>query len=407
MVLWVFGALSPQTLMGNVRAAIYCVAFLSLFWGQAVPAAPLDSAQAEADAAFAVAQRAMVEHAWAEAELNFERVLMFNPDHAEARVQLAILLAQRGKHDAASAFIESLVEDPRTPPAYRQRLQALLAQLQQGQSFLQIPATLVPEGAYVQVRSSWGYSSNPFSRADIDSLTLTLGDANATLPLLQNIRPAPQTLNSLTFVATNRCGFDLADQRWAGEEAYFSNRVMAFCNGLWGQPRSQLFATQRRAIDGSTRTSAGLSLPLGQGRMTLQTYKEPDYERQGFTLRVDQLFTRVAGAGQALVYVEAESANNGAPPYLKYGLWQEWPLSEGLLLTSQFAFQKDLVGYSPLLSNGMARSLTFAEVGLEKHWGQWTGWNISSTVQLARRWSNLTLFEFQDVTLQAHLQRRF
>ena len=82
-----------------------------------------------AELAYQSALAALDAQAWAEAELQFERVLMLNPEHAEARIQLALLLAQRGKFETASGFLQSLIDDPRTPLEHRQRLVDLLAQL--------------------------------------------------------------------------------------------------------------------------------------------------------------------------------------------------------------------------------------------------------------------------------------
>ena len=46
--------------------------------------------------------------------------------YAEALLQLATLLAQRDRLETAQALIGVLLHDPRTPPAHRRHLQALL-----------------------------------------------------------------------------------------------------------------------------------------------------------------------------------------------------------------------------------------------------------------------------------------
>ena len=58
------------------------------------------------------------------AEILLERVLMLHPENAEARIELAMLMARRGHIDGAQALVQSLVDDPRTcllytPPSPR------------------------------------------------------------------------------------------------------------------------------------------------------------------------------------------------------------------------------------------------------------------------------------------------
>ena len=80
----------------------------------------------EAAAAYTQALQSMEQQQWTQAELLLERVLMFQPENAEAMVQLAQLLAQRGRSESAQAIIQALLQDARTPVPQRERLQALL-----------------------------------------------------------------------------------------------------------------------------------------------------------------------------------------------------------------------------------------------------------------------------------------
>ena len=380
-------------------------------------AADSASAELEADKAYQSAQTALNQQAWSEAELHFERVLMFNPEHAEARIQLALLLAQRGKLETASGFIESLIDDPRTPPAHRQRLVSLLAQLKQGppkaviaseaRQSMPSSAQATPAGAQAVIlaRVSLGYSSNPYARADINSLSLTLPEGITDLPVNQNIGAAPMLVSSLRYMAPKLCGFEVYDQRWGSSERNSSNKLLLFCYGTMGDEKVQGFASTLRSVDGNTRHSAGLAWSHGAWRLTAQAFKEPELDRQGYTLRVEHLHSNSSNSAQTLLYGELEKADSGVPGFIRSGFAREYALTPTLSLLTQFSAQRDFGGYSALLENGATRRLVFAELGVQKDWGSHAGWNVSSALHIGRRWSNLALFEFKDRTLQISLNR--
>ena len=391
---------------------------LGLLLGGPVLAAA-SSAELEAEAAYQSAQSALNAQAWAEAELDFERVLMFNPEHAQARIELAMLLAQRGKIETASAFIESLIEDPRTPQAHRQRLADLLAQLKRGASVtdgIASPSYVIASEArqsmlaaaqpVIQARVSLGYSANPYARADISNLTLTLPGGSADLPVNQNIHAAPMLMSSLSYLAPNLCGFEAQDQRWGASEQNFANKLLVFCYGVVAGQQMQTFASTLRAVDGNGRTSAGLSWPLANWRLTAQLFKEPQLERQGYALRLDHL-QRSQSGNQTLLFAELEKSNSGVPGYIKSGILREYALTSGVSVLAQLGLQRDFAGYSALLADGATRRLLLAQLGLQKDWGQLDGWQLGSALQLARRWSNLALFEYRDATLQLSIERPF
>ena len=380
-------------------------------------AADSASAELEADKAYQSAQTALNQQAWSEAELHFERVLMFNPEHAEARIQLALLLAQRGKLETASGFIESLIDDPRTPPAHRQRLVSLLAQLKQwppksvfaseARQSMPSSAQATPAGAQAVIlaRVSLGYSSNPYARADINSLSLTLPEGITDLPVNQNIGAAPMLVSSLSYMAPNLCGFEVYDQRWGSSERNSSNKLLLFCYGTMGDEKVQGFASTLRSVDGNTRHSAGLAWSHGAWRLTAQAFKEPELDRQGYTLRVEHLHSNSNSGAQTLLYAELEKADSGVPGFIRSGFAREYALTPTLSLSTQFSAQRDFGGYSALLENGATRRLVFAELGVQKDWGSHAGWSVSSALHIGRRWSNLALFEFKDRTLQISLNR--
>lgn len=375
------------------------------------------NAQGEAEKAYRSAQSALGAQAWAEAELQFERVLMFNPEHAEARIQLALLLARRGKIEAASGFIESLIDDPRTPPAHRQRLAELLDRLKREPQLAGAEGTPIPAGAglaapatppsspaVMQASISMGYSANPYARADINNLALTLPDGRVDLPVNQNIRAAPILMSNLSYIGSNRCGFDVQDQRLETSEKNFANKLLLFCYGSIADQSVKAFVSTQRAADGNGRVSAGLAWMPDSWRLAAQVYKEPQLERQGYGLRIDHLRRTSAGT-QTLLYLDLEQSTSGAPGYVKTGFSREYALKPGLFLSAQMSIQRDFAGYSALLENGDTRRLVFAELGLRKDWGMHRGWNVSSGLQTGRRWSNLTLFEYKDTTLQLTLSR--
>ena len=359
----------------------------------------------EAALAYQSAQAALDAQAWAEAELQFERVLMFTPEHAEARIQLALLLAKRGKLETASGFLQSLIEDPRTPQAHRQRLLDLLAQLKPAiQPMAAAPQAQPQSPARVQARLSLGYTSNPYTRADIDSLTLTLPSGDTDLPVTPNISAAPMLTSSLSYLAPNLCGFEAYDQRWQTPGHATTHKLMLFCySNLAGQP-IQTFVSHLNALDDSNRVSTGLSWPMGRLRLTGQVFHEPQLNRHGYAFRADILQTSRTGT-HTQVYAEAEKTNANLGGNVRIGFLKEVFLAPQLSLLAQMSVQRDFASYSTLLENGARRHLLYAELGLQKDWGTYGGWTLSSTLYTRRRWSNLALFGFKDTTLQIAIDK--
>jgi tetratricopeptide (TPR) repeat protein len=363
----------------------------------------------EAENAYQQALQAQQMQLWAEAELHYERVLMFNPDHAEARIQLALLLAKRGQVDSAVAFLQTLVEDPRTPSAHRQSLQALILQMQSTVAHPnELPATSPNQQPkpIVQARFGLGYSSNPFAQADISTLTVSLPQGNLELGLNPQIEPAAILQSSLYYQAPNQCGFELHDQRKKTLNRIANQKVLLFCYGTAWQEAFQSFVSSAHNTEGNQRAELGIHWLREQWRMTGQIYQETDLNREGFTLRADYLHT--AADWRTLFFLEAEHNSRGAlPGYTKTGIYTEYSYSNNISILSQWVLQRDTAGYSPLLNSGERRTLATAEIGLQKQWGRYAGWDTSSTVYASRRWSNIPLFEYKDLTLQLNIKRLF
>lgn len=359
----------------------------------------------QADLAYAAATAALSQQNWAEAELGFERVLMFNPQHAEARVHLALLFARQGKIAAATGFLQSLVDDPRTPSAHRARLQNLVSQLDTQPPGA--PPQPVPEPASrLEAQFSVGYTRNPYARADINTLTLTLPEGRAVFPVEQSLSPASLATASLSYLAPNQCGADLHHQSWGGAEPQSASRLLVFCYTSLQSQQLQLFASTQQATDGTERSTAGLSLPTPAWRLTAQLFQEPSQSRQGYALRLDHLLAQSSGA-ITLLFAEAENATTGLPGYAKLGLQQTHPFTPTLNLWGQLSYQRDLGAYSPLLENGAARSLLLAQASLEHTLGNFGGWKLANTLQYTNRTSNIELFRFNDLTVKISLKQIF
>ena len=384
----------------------------SLLLALALAPAQAQTPDEQADLAYAAATAALSQQNWAQAELSFERVLMFNPQHAEARVQLALLFARQGKTAAATGFLQSLVDDPRTPSAHRARLQNLLTQLdtqlgtQPPDDTPYVPAPVPVPASRLEAQLSVGYTTNPYARADINTLTLTLPEGRAAFAINQSLNPAPLATASLSYLAPNQCGADLHHQSWGGTEPQSASRLLVFCYVALQSQSLQLFASTQQATDGAERSTAGLSWPTPAWRLTAQLFQEPSQDRQGYALRLDHLLAPSSSAN-TLLFAEAEKATTGLPGYAKVGLQQSYPFSPSLNLWGQLSYQRDLGPYSPLLENGAARSLLLAQASLEHSLGSFGGWRVANTLQFTNRTSNIVLFRFNDLTVKISIKQIF
>ena len=237
---------------------------LALFLGVAHAAG--EDAAVEAQRAFVEAMLAMETGQWAQAEMYLERCLMFEPDHADARLQLAILMAQRGRVDTARALIESLIDDPRTPPAHRERLQTLLNN--QARLLAAMPESPTAVGPPTQTGAeiTLGYVRNPFARAAINELTLTLPGGDLTLPILQDVKPAPLVGLTVRHAVLNEWGFEANVQQFGAPEPRTAGRLWLFRDTVISAQPVRWSAYFLRSIDGTTRQAVGITIPQDQWR---------------------------------------------------------------------------------------------------------------------------------------------
>ncbi len=379
-------------------------------WAQA----PLVDPQLEEQNAYTQASQALSANDWALAELLLERVLMFNADHAQARLQLAMLLAQRGKPDAAAALIESLIADQRTPPSYRQKLQHLLAQLPNPEAPAATPVAAAqapqPSGRY---SATLGYATNPYARAELSSLTFTLADSELTLSVAPNIQPAAYVQQTIGLQLGARCNFTLTDQRWQGQDQVYSTGASLACQSPWRLDAlpGQVMLGYRRGQDRVERSYVGVGQAWGNAHYLLQLFNEPATSRQGSLLRVRGALPMARG----VTWMHAELEWAGAPSnsFAGVGVRHEAPLGAGATGAAAtvygvaLAAQAGLGGYSPLLANNAARHMLLGEAYLRRSWALGAHWQATGEAIYIRRWSNLPLFTYADLTLQMRWTRAF
>lgn len=239
------------------------------------------------------------------AEILLERVLMLFPEHAEARIELALLMARRGHIDGAQSLVQSLLDDPRTEPEYVRALRSLKEQIKKGAFAVANPYALnhqavslrlSAQGQQVQPTSAqaepatWrgeasiSASSNPLARTSSGAISITLPDGPLSLPLMQTARAGTLAGTTLSRT-TDTYGAELAVQR-----TEVSGTTLAARTVLWGQlplaqwlpesfkPRSLppvlIYAQAQRGLDGQSRTMAGLTSVLGAQRLSISHYEE-------------------------------------------------------------------------------------------------------------------------------------
>lgn len=367
------------------------------------------SAEQEAHTAYEQAMQAWREQEWVRAELQLERALMFMPEHAEARLQLALLLAKRGRVQAAQALIESLIADPRTPPAHRQQLQALLAAEAPSRPNGTTPQAQAKQPAKTWSEASMSYTRNPYLRASLGQLDLTLPDGILTLPLESRVQPAWVAGLSVGHAVTQGeqpWGIELQTQHILGDEAKTASRAYLYWGGVslvlgskyrWG------LLTQR-TYDGVERQTITLAGQRTAWQWSVGLFTESEPGRQGQTLRLDGVVVE-GKALQAYAYGETETANAGRPGYAAAGLWTQWALAPRWALQLHARAQQDWTGYSALLDSGARRRLLSVQGTLERNWPLGADHLLVARAYYGERTSNLDLFNYRDSGLQLSLQR--
>jgi hypothetical protein len=349
-----------------------------------------------ASTAYQSALEALQQQQWTEAELWLERTLMYQPSHAEALVQLALLLAQRGQRESAQALIQALLQDPRTPQAHRVRLQALLL----ADAIAPSAAPAKPRG---QLALTTGFSSNPMGISSASDLTLTLPTGDLTLPLQNRPSTASQTAVSM-------------QQHWPGGghlAASFSSSAAPQAQPAWRfaaslplppvsaapaplQPPLQLQLSASRGLDGASRQALGAQWPAAGLQWRAGYYQEPSAKRQGWYLSALAAAHNPARTLWSQSWLSYEHAQATASPAVRAGLTLQAQINSSMLVQWQTQLQQDTRGYSPLLSQNAKRQQTTSLLSLTHTWPRTGKGSWQTTAYLQRRWSNLPLFAWQD-----------
>lgn len=390
---------APSTTRMAVLAAL-------ALWAQSAAASEAASYAEQAQQAFEQAHQALQQGQWQEAELLLERTLMLQPEHAQAMVEMAQLLAQRGRAESAHALIHMLLQDPRTPAAHRQRLQLLAEQIQAQTSTARAAhstaatTTTTTTGPTTGIEVAMGHSTNPLAAANVSDITLTPSSG----PVSLRLSTQPQSTNSLGVAA-----------HWSSPQGYFASvqwqqvalpqASPSFRLVLQGPvPPSQAEAqvhwqlhTQRYS-DGSHRHQAGLVANYSQWAWLFGRYAEPESGRSGWQLRGQRalLGTR---HWSALAGAEAESSQAGAsapPGALRAHARLAYRPSAQWQLVAHWQGHADTSAYSPLLANGAPRRMQTVQLNIERSLG--AHWVLR--VHTARRWANIPLFGWADAGVQ-------
>ncbi|NBP37986.1 MAG: tetratricopeptide repeat protein [Betaproteobacteria bacterium] len=359
----------------------------------------------EAERSLEQARRAIADGALDQAELKLERVLMFMPEHAEARVMLASLMAQLGRLETALLLLESLIDDPRTADDYRQRLRgiyALIAQAPRLASLSQSSMNLESQSrgqSYWRGELGFGQTSNPLSRTSASELPLTIADSVINLPL--NDRPIRGNLiqASVARLGQNQ-GFDLnlASISPLGAQAPQANAARL---SAWGPVVGPVFwqAQAQQSLDHQRRNSLGLGLSEARHRFTLTAFNEPTRDEAGQFLRYEQRLLPVLG-GIWSVSLERGRYTGRLPDYWRAAASAEYSVGKQRFLVVNWGLQGDFSGYSPLLENNSRRRLDTRSVAYEQHIAISKQKVFVLRALATERRSNLAIFSFRDVGLQ-------
>ena len=375
--------------------------------------------QSQAQAAYAQALEALKQQQWTQAELLLERVLMFQPEHAEALVQLATLLAQRDRLESAQALISMLLNDPRTPPAHRSRLQTLLdnstntssagaalagigsnvnANANDGSASAAnaLPAAGAPKlVARTQALFSAGYTRNPLGTTSATQLTLTLPDGPVTLPVVA--RAQGGGIGTVALHHQRASGLELYAQLQTSTLPQASTSGRVALGGPLGLKNHNWSLSSQRALDGSTRHSAAVVRTLpGNTQLMASVFHESSFKRTDWLVR-GQRSVVVSQRWPVTAWGEYEHGRGAAPGALRAGMQALVPITPNWQLQSLVYGQWDTSGYNKLLENNAARKLLTAHVELEYRWpARQLDGQTTFSVYKAQRWSNLALFDWSD-----------
>ena len=400
----------------------------------------------EAAQAFEQAMKALSLGQSEQAELLLERVLMLSPDNAEARLELAGLLAKRGRIVSAKLILESLASDPRTPAEHKQQLRQLIAQLSgpilgasnatdsaDASNANQLPqadsiaveqvSNETAKSAITQFEFGLTQSSNPLARTSSEGITFTLPEGPVQLPLsVKPIKALARTFQISHFpVRYQNAGAELYTQSL---ESGHTQSQTAVRLSVWGSIHSirdvsllnplQWHYQAQKGLDGLSRQSVSLAYPFDFAGLAWRGvavhYQEPTtQDRQGDrgqALRLEQ--KGVNSYSTWLLHAERSGSQIFEQGYVRVGLSTELvPMPKQipqLRLTLQISDQRDTHAYSPLLLNGAKRQLISSLVAIEQQVKLEKEKVLIFRAFSAERQSNLELFNYKDVGLQVLLR---
>jgi len=384
----------------------------------------------EALQAFELAREEIKSRRFDRAEILLERVLMLQPENAEARIELALLMAGRGNRDGAQALLQSLIDDARTDLLQAQELKNLQAFIRLGKSpalglspfALNAPARLSastrapnPSAASHAIwrgELSLGRSSNPLARTAAQAITITLPDGALSLPLTQTDRAGIMSGANLSRT-TDTGGFELALQGANVTGASTASRAV-----VWGRlPLAAWPATQnwppvlaylliQRGLDRQHRAQTGLTAIGGQQKYSLSNYYEYSSQDHGMIWRLEHRQPRWLGADW-FATVERSKSATGPQAYWRASVVGEYPLRERAKLSLEFAKQEDSYAYSYLLENGAHRNLKSLHVVYEKQHALEGEKTFVWRVFTGERQSNLSLFDYKETGFKLSLVNKW
>lgn len=210
-----------------------------------------------------------------------------------------------------------------------------------------------------------------------------------------------------------RCNLTLTDQRWQGQDQVYTTGASLTCQSPWrlGALPGQVMLGYRRGQDRVERSYLGLGQAWGSAHYLLQLFNEPATSRQGTLLRVRGALPMARGV--TWVHAELEWAGALSNSFAGLGARHEGPLGAGATGAAAtvygvaLAAQASLGGYSPLLANNAARHMLLGEAYLRRSWAFGAHWQATGEAIYTRRWSNLPLFTYADLTLQMRWTRAF
>lgn len=373
-------------------------------WAAKAPINPIQ----EAELAFASAQAALVSQDWAQAELFLERTLMYAPQHAEARLELALLLARRGRMEAAEAFIESLILDPSTPAGHRARLSALRDQILGASTLaLALPrlqpvvAPMDPDELRFFMESSLGRSSNPLAGTSDTEVSLTFPGGPVVLPIdTQNIA-APVVGLSLAIAGRSGLRLEAQTQDLRGEIGRSSQRLLLSRN-IKETPQGTVSITLlgQKGVYGEHRFGLQGGWSSGANRVVLGWVDEPELGRASAVLRAERSFH----SGAWMASLEHEHSLEQGPSITRVGLSGSLKLPFKTMGYVGISAHTDHSGYSVYLKSNAPRRLLSGQLVLERSWtlaspsghGNARVEGVARVQALARA-ANIGLFAYRDV----------